>query len=75
MLNNHFIVRQCEHLAERVSHRRKDWTQISSAVPTRFGSRDRRRQRRTIWLITPPNTGMANVCRLILNSNEFMFVN
>jgi mono/diheme cytochrome c family protein len=74
LLNDRFMVRQSEHLAARVS---------------RVGA-DLGKQIETVYLLVlgrPPSPsetariavyakkhGMANVCRLIFNSNEFMFV-
>jgi len=75
MLNNRFVVRYCEHMAQRLeseSNDRRD--QIRRLFELAYGR-----------LPTVPETdavadyaaqhGLANACRVIVNSNEFMFVN
>ena len=75
MLNDRFIVRQCEHFAARVAACGGDIpSQVEAAYRLALGrppiaTRPRR---------SPPSRtrhGMANACRLIVNTNEFMFVN
>jgi len=75
MLNNRFIVRQCEHFADRVNHLGKDLkSQISSAYELALGRRPTKAEANDLADYAA-KYGMANLCRLILNSNEFMFVN
>jgi hypothetical protein len=75
MLNNHFIVRQCEHFADRVSHLGKDLeSQIAAAYELALGRRPTKAEANELAGYAA-KYGMANLCRLILNSNEFMFVN
>jgi hypothetical protein len=75
MLNDHFLVRQCEHFAARV--RAEAGPEVGAQV----------RRAYLLALGRPPKAlekgllrryarrhGMANVCRVILNCNEFMFV-
>lgn len=74
-LNNKFMVRQSEHLATRLQ-------QASADLPTQI------RQLYSLVLNRPPTAkeqqavtayaqqhGLANACRVLLNSNEFLFVN
>jgi hypothetical protein len=73
-LNNQFVVRQCEHFAERLAKESSDLpTQIKLAYqlalqrsPTKEESEELIRYAR--------KHGLANVCRLIFNSSEFLFV-
>src|SRR6185503_14070299 len=71
-LNNQFVVRQCEHFAERLAKEASDSaTQIKLAYqlalhrsPTTEESEKLIRYAR--------RHGMANLCRLIFNSSEFL---
>jgi Protein of unknown function (DUF1553) len=73
-LNNQFVVRQCEQVAERLAKEAGDLpAQIKLAYqlalhrsPTKEESEESIRYARKY--------GMANLCRLIFNSNEFLFV-
>ena len=83
--NDAFIARHCQHMAARLE---SDVTPQDAAEPA--NDLTRRRVNRAIELILcrPASTeelgdvsdfankhGLANVCRLLLNSNEFLFVN
>jgi hypothetical protein len=74
LLNNKFMVRQSEHLAERVTKLAPD---LPGQIITLY----------QLVLLRPPTEaekqrllqyaqkhGLANACRLLLNSNEFVFV-
>ena len=75
MLNNHFMVRQSEHLAERVSKTSKGLdSQVSAAWELALGRPPRRDELKDFTAYARKH-GLANTCRVILNSNEFMFVN
>ncbi len=75
MMNNHFVLRQSEFLADRVARTSPDLArQISAAhelvlgrPPTRGELRDLKRY--------ATKYGMANTCRILFNCSEFMFVN
>lgn len=74
MLNNRFIVRQSEHFAARLA--RESATveeQLARAYELAYG---RAAEQEEIAALADygKSHGMANACRLILNSNEFMFV-
>jgi hypothetical protein len=75
MLNNKFVVRQSEHLATRLA---KDATDLADQIKTAY----------ELTLCRPPSAaeleemtafarkhGLANACRMLLNCNEFVFVN
>jgi hypothetical protein len=75
MLNDKFIVRQAEHLAERVV---KTSLELSAQINAIYElALDRSATPREMELLSAygQRHGLANVCRLVLNSNEFMFVN
>ncbi len=75
MLNNHFMVRQSEHFAERLSRSESDLdTQITFAYRLALGRPPTPDETRELSAYAG-KYGLANVCRLILNSNEFIFVN
>jgi hypothetical protein len=74
MLNDRFMVRQSEHFAARVNQAGADLgKQIEMAYLLALG-RPPRAEETTRLAAYAMKHGMANVCRLILNSNEFMFV-
>ena len=75
MWNNRFIVRQAEHLAERVGKMSPDLAaQINSACELAW-SRPPTATEAKALLGYATKHGMANTCRVLLNGNEFMFVN
>jgi hypothetical protein len=76
MLNDKFVIRQSERLAERVKSEAGD--NLDAQIARLF----------ELTLLRPPRPaeaasvrtyldkhGLSNACRLLLNSNEFMFVN
>jgi hypothetical protein len=66
MLNHPFIVRMSEHLAERAGD-------PESAVRLVFG-RDPSAAERRAFSEYAGKHGLANLCRLLFNTNEFLFV-
>ena len=74
MLNNRFTVRQSEHLATRASSVSGD---VNQQVETVFrlallrSPTDREQAALTDYA---RQHGLANACRVLLNSNEFLFV-
>jgi len=75
MLNNRFIVRQSEHIAARLER-------FSPDLPGRIGTAyelilGRPANAHEVELVSEYATrhGLANAVRMLLNSNEFMFVN
>jgi hypothetical protein len=73
MLNDRFMVRQSEHFAARVGKAGGFGKQIESAYVLALG-RPPTAEETTRLTIYAKKHGMANVCRLILNSNEFLFI-
>jgi len=75
MLNNRFVVRQSEHIAARLERASPDLAgRIGAAYELILG---RPATAREVQLVADYATkhGLANAVRMLLNSNEFMFVN
>jgi hypothetical protein len=73
-MNNPFILKQTEHFADRV---RSVATTPSSQIEAAFRlALQRAPSARETALLTGYLTdhGLVNLCRLILNTNEFLFV-
>jgi hypothetical protein len=75
MLNNKFMVRMSEHLAARAAAAGGELPAQISAVYHLALGREPAAKERTLLIEYAGKHGMANACRVILNSNEFMFVN
>lgn len=74
MLNNHFVVRQSERFAERLAQEeRTSRDRIRRAFDLALGRKPTRAEQREFTAHTERH-GLANTCRLLFNSNEFMFV-
>lgn len=74
MLNNPFMIRMSEHLAQRIRESgegRQD--QVSSAVQLVLG-RPPEESEMNMYGRYAEQHGLVNLCRLLLNSNEFLFV-
>jgi hypothetical protein len=75
MWNNRFIVRQAEHFAARVGKLGPDLgAQIASACELAWGRPPSTTEAEAL-LGYATKHGMSNTCRVLLNGNEFMFVN
>ena len=74
LLNDPFIIRQAEHFAGRLRQSRGGLAeQIEEGYLLAVGRRPRPEESQTLTAYGEKH-GLENVCRLILNSNEFMFV-
>jgi hypothetical protein len=77
LLNNKFMVRMSEHFAARVTAEAGQAAdanqQIDAAYRLAFGRLPAPAERQTLAAIAAKH-GLANVCRLLFNTNEFMFV-
>lgn len=75
MLNNRFVTRQSEHFAARLvqAHPENLGTQVRMACELTFG-RDADPREAIDLLAYAEKHGMANLCRMLLNSNEFIFI-
>ena len=73
--NNRFVLRQCEHLAARIEHETRGlgpqieraFRLLCARAPTPAES--------ALLTEHAHRHGLANACRVIVNSNEFLFVN
>ena len=75
MMNDRFIVRQSEHLAERLAKAsRNPGKQIQLAYDLALGRPATSTEIKLLKAYASKH-GLANACRIIFNSNEFMFVN
>jgi hypothetical protein len=75
MLNDKFIVRQSEHIAERVIVISGSGVeaQVRQAYRLIFHRPPAEDEKRAVMTYTERH-GLANACRMLLNTNEFMFV-
>jgi hypothetical protein len=75
MLNNKFMVRMSEHLAGRAAKESPGIpAQISAVYRFALGREPAKKEMAALAEYARKH-GLSNACRVILNSNEFMFVN
>jgi hypothetical protein len=75
MLNNKFMVRVSELIAARASKAGPDLgTRIDAVYRLVLGRKPTEREKAAVSKYAGRH-GLANACRMIMNSNEFMFVN
>lgn len=74
MLNNRFLVRQCEHIAAAWEVAGDRPTQIRTAFRALL-NREPTAEELAAFTAYADQHGLANVCRVLLNGNEFLFVN
>jgi len=75
LLNNPFVLRQCEHLAARLERLAPDPDRrIVRAYELVYG-RCPSTEEIDVLKTYARRHGWANLCRLLINSNEFLFVN
>jgi len=76
MMNDHFMVRYSEHFAEHLETERPGdlAAQIRLAIELAF-SREPHPGEIQKFRAFGEKHGMSNLCRVMLNSNEFMFIN
>ena len=74
MMNNRFMVRMAEHFSERVGKSSPDVaSQIEAACRLAFG-RGPTPDESSALLDVAKQHGLPNACRLVFNTNEFVFV-
>ena len=74
MLNNAFLIRQCEHIAARLAPKSGGpETQAQSAFQLilQRGASGQERARLAAYI---ERHGLANACQWLLNSNEFLYL-
>jgi hypothetical protein len=74
MLNNRFMVRQSEHLAECAAKAGKDLPGQIRCVNLRVLGREPTAKESRALTEYAGKHGLANACRILFNSNEFLFV-
>ena len=75
MRNDKFIVRQTEHIAARIVKKTTDAVdQVREMYWLILGREPTPKEGRAVGDYAARH-GLANACRVLLNSNEFMFVN
>ena len=74
MLNNRFLVRQSEHIASSLTKTHSDPNaQLNTLFLRAYGRPAAPEERKQIAAYASEH-GLANACRIILNSSEFLFV-
>jgi len=74
LFNNRFVLHQAEHLAGRVAKSHADVAgQIEEAYRLCLARRPTAKESQQLAAYTA-EFGLANACRVILNSNEFLFI-
>jgi hypothetical protein len=74
MLNNTIVVRQSEHLAVRAAATTGELSDQIAAAFQRTLLRDPTERERIVLTEHARKHGLANACRVLINSNEFLFV-
>lgn len=72
MLNNAFVIRQCGHLAARISATNSSPESQAGAALQLILLRAARETERAKLAAYLRSHGLANACQLLLNSNEFL---
>jgi Protein of unknown function (DUF1553)/Protein of unknown function (DUF1549)/Planctomycete cytochrome C len=76
LLNNPFVLRQCEEFARNLqkSHGGRVDEQVRIVIELAYG-REAASDELELLSAYAASHGMANLCRIIVNSNEFLYVN
>ncbi|MFM9961975.1 MAG: DUF1549 and DUF1553 domain-containing protein [Planctomycetaceae bacterium] len=74
LLNNPLVVRQSEHLATRAAQSSGDLDRQVSAAVRLVLQREATDRERTVLTDYARQHGLPNACRVLLNGNEFLFV-
>lgn len=74
LLNDKFIVRQSQHLADRIGKEESDAGKQVEQMYQRILQRPPTAKEAQAVTVYVQKHGLANACRLLWNSNEFMFV-
>jgi hypothetical protein len=73
LLNNAFVIRQCEHIAARLEKEAKSGEQVPRAFRLLL-ERDPRPDELARFTAYARKHGLANTCQIIINSNEFSYI-
>lgn len=74
LLNDAFLIRQCEHLAGRIAPTAPTADAQAAAAFQQILLRPAQAQERAHFAAYIERHGLANACQLLLNSNEFLYV-
>jgi hypothetical protein len=74
MLNDAFAIRQCEHIAARLAAKSATPETQAESVFQLILLRGGREQERAKFAAYIQHHGLANACQLLLNSNEFLYL-
>ncbi|RIK76680.1 MAG: hypothetical protein DCC68_18750, partial [Planctomycetota bacterium] len=75
MWNDAFVARHCEHIASRLTERGGTPDEhVAGALRATLGREPREGERAELVAYAEKH-GLANLCRALLNTNEFLFVN
>jgi hypothetical protein len=72
MMNDHFLIRQCEHVAARLAGSAKTPEQQVGDLYRLMLQRDPTEHELSKLSVYTTRHGLANTCHLLMNSNEFM---
>ncbi len=75
LLNDKFMVRMSEHLAARAAQTGADLPARVAAIHRFALGREPTTKESTLLMEYARKHGLANLCRMVLNCNEFVFVN
>ena len=74
LLHDKFVVRQSEHVAQRIADAKASCAdQVADAYRLILGRRPTNREQQMVERYVQRN-GLANACRFLINSSEFIFV-
>ncbi len=74
MQNDKLVIRQSEHIAAKIANEHKDLSQQVSQLYRLILGREPEKTELTAVSQYAQQFGLANACRFLLNTNEFMFV-
>ncbi len=74
MLNNAFLIRQCEHIAARLEARFPTLDQQVAGAYRLMLQRDPSEEELAATMTYAQRHGLANACHVLLNANEFIYV-
>ncbi|MBI3849661.1 MAG: DUF1553 domain-containing protein [Verrucomicrobia bacterium] len=74
LLNDPFVLKQCEHFAERINSMSPDPSKQIEAAYQLALNRSPRPDESKLLIAYAKKFGLPNLCRVIFNSNEFLFV-
>jgi hypothetical protein len=73
LLNDRFMIRQSEHFSARLGKAGDTGAQVRQAYRLALGRVPSEKESATMTAYAGKH-GMANACRVLLNSNEFVFI-